>query len=214
MACGFGACYGCVVELGGQLRRLCLEGPVLTGPRCSGGAGRDRRGCRRMILNGSGCLDALATPDVAQALDVVRDEDGHAAPPGGKRPGPDRGERGRDAELDRSREPRHRPLPGRVAARARRASASRSGSRSGASARLTTQSLCDRLDGRDEVAAIELNLSCPNVQAPDGGVDRARGRRPLRDRRSRSTRSSRRLSPTSRPSRWRRSRRERMGSRW
>ena len=23
-----------------------------------------------MILNGSGCLDALATPDVAQALDV------------------------------------------------------------------------------------------------------------------------------------------------
>ena len=31
MACGFGACYGCVVELGGELRRLCLEGPVLRG---------------------------------------------------------------------------------------------------------------------------------------------------------------------------------------
>jgi len=31
MACGFGACYGCVVELGGHLRRLCLEGPVLMG---------------------------------------------------------------------------------------------------------------------------------------------------------------------------------------
>ena len=31
MACGFGACYGCVVELGGQLRRLCLDGPVLRG---------------------------------------------------------------------------------------------------------------------------------------------------------------------------------------
>jgi len=29
MACGFGACYGCVVEVGGQLRRLCVEGPVL-----------------------------------------------------------------------------------------------------------------------------------------------------------------------------------------
>ncbi|HSC51673.1 MAG TPA: hypothetical protein VLD16_15530 [Gaiellaceae bacterium] len=29
MACGYGACYGCVVELDGQLRRLCLEGPVL-----------------------------------------------------------------------------------------------------------------------------------------------------------------------------------------
>jgi NAD(P)H-flavin reductase len=29
MACGFGACYGCVVEVDGQLKRLCIEGPVL-----------------------------------------------------------------------------------------------------------------------------------------------------------------------------------------
>jgi dihydroorotate dehydrogenase electron transfer subunit len=29
MACGFGACYGCVVEVDGELKRLCLEGPVL-----------------------------------------------------------------------------------------------------------------------------------------------------------------------------------------
>jgi dihydroorotate dehydrogenase electron transfer subunit len=29
MACGYGACYGCVVEIEGQLRRLCVEGPVL-----------------------------------------------------------------------------------------------------------------------------------------------------------------------------------------
>jgi NAD(P)H-flavin reductase len=29
MACGYGACYGCVVEIGGQLKRLCVEGPVL-----------------------------------------------------------------------------------------------------------------------------------------------------------------------------------------
>lgn len=29
MACGFGACFGCVVELDGEPRRLCLEGPVL-----------------------------------------------------------------------------------------------------------------------------------------------------------------------------------------
>ena len=29
MACGFGACYGCVVEIGGDLKRLCVEGPVL-----------------------------------------------------------------------------------------------------------------------------------------------------------------------------------------
>ena len=29
MACGFGACYGCVVEIDGTLKRLCVEGPVL-----------------------------------------------------------------------------------------------------------------------------------------------------------------------------------------
>jgi NAD(P)H-flavin reductase len=29
MACGYGACYGCVVEIAGQYKRLCVEGPVL-----------------------------------------------------------------------------------------------------------------------------------------------------------------------------------------
>jgi NAD(P)H-flavin reductase len=29
MACGYGACYGCVVEIDGRLQRLCVEGPVL-----------------------------------------------------------------------------------------------------------------------------------------------------------------------------------------
>jgi len=29
MACGYGACYGCAVELDGRLKRLCVEGPVL-----------------------------------------------------------------------------------------------------------------------------------------------------------------------------------------
>jgi dihydroorotate dehydrogenase electron transfer subunit len=29
MACGCGACYGCVVEVDGHLRRLCVTGPVL-----------------------------------------------------------------------------------------------------------------------------------------------------------------------------------------
>jgi NAD(P)H-flavin reductase len=29
MACGYGACYGCVVEIGGRYRRLCIDGPVL-----------------------------------------------------------------------------------------------------------------------------------------------------------------------------------------
>jgi NAD(P)H-flavin reductase len=29
MACGYGACYGCAVEIDGEVKRLCLEGPVL-----------------------------------------------------------------------------------------------------------------------------------------------------------------------------------------
>jgi len=29
MACGYGACYGCAVEIGGEWKRLCVEGPVV-----------------------------------------------------------------------------------------------------------------------------------------------------------------------------------------
>jgi dihydroorotate dehydrogenase electron transfer subunit len=29
MACGYGACYGCAVHIGGELKRLCVDGPVL-----------------------------------------------------------------------------------------------------------------------------------------------------------------------------------------
>ena len=29
MACGYGACYGCVVAVGGTYRRLCVDGPVV-----------------------------------------------------------------------------------------------------------------------------------------------------------------------------------------
>jgi len=29
MACGYGACFGCAVEIDGELKRLCVEGPVL-----------------------------------------------------------------------------------------------------------------------------------------------------------------------------------------
>jgi dihydroorotate dehydrogenase electron transfer subunit len=31
MACGYGACYGCAAEIDGELRRLCVDGPVLAG---------------------------------------------------------------------------------------------------------------------------------------------------------------------------------------
>jgi NAD(P)H-flavin reductase len=30
MACGYGGCYGCAVEIGGTWKRLCIEGPVLS----------------------------------------------------------------------------------------------------------------------------------------------------------------------------------------
>jgi dihydroorotate dehydrogenase electron transfer subunit len=29
MACGYGACHGCAVEIDGEVKRLCVEGPVL-----------------------------------------------------------------------------------------------------------------------------------------------------------------------------------------
>jgi dihydroorotate dehydrogenase electron transfer subunit len=29
MACGYGACYGCAIEIDGEWKRLCVEGPVL-----------------------------------------------------------------------------------------------------------------------------------------------------------------------------------------
>jgi dihydroorotate dehydrogenase electron transfer subunit len=33
MACGYGACFGCAVEIDGVLKRLCVEGPVLAAAR-------------------------------------------------------------------------------------------------------------------------------------------------------------------------------------
>ena len=39
MACGYGACYGCVVRIDGALKRLCLEGPVLDAQRLNGHVG-------------------------------------------------------------------------------------------------------------------------------------------------------------------------------
>jgi dihydroorotate dehydrogenase electron transfer subunit len=34
MACGYGACYGCVVQIDGRYKRLCVEGPVLEAATC------------------------------------------------------------------------------------------------------------------------------------------------------------------------------------
>ena len=37
MACGFGACYGCAVQIDGTWKRLCVEGPVLEAGRVLAG---------------------------------------------------------------------------------------------------------------------------------------------------------------------------------
>src|SRR6185312_981397 len=42
MACGYGACYGCVVEIDGELKRLCVEGPVLAAASAQGLHGEGR----------------------------------------------------------------------------------------------------------------------------------------------------------------------------
>ncbi len=38
MACGFGACYGCAVEVDGVFKRACVEGPVVDAARLGGAA--------------------------------------------------------------------------------------------------------------------------------------------------------------------------------
>jgi dihydroorotate dehydrogenase (NAD+) catalytic subunit len=122
-----------------------------------------------MILNGSGCLDALAAPDVARALDVFVTKTVTPLPREGNAPV-------RIAETQGGMlNSIGLPNPGieRFLSESL-PQLSRLGipiwvSVGGFSAP-DYEALCERLDERDEVAAIELNLSCPNVQAPDGGV--------------------------------------------
>ena len=42
MACGYGACHGCVVEIEGELKRLCIEGAVLPAAATTGMTGNGR----------------------------------------------------------------------------------------------------------------------------------------------------------------------------
>ncbi len=64
MACGYGACYGCVVEIDGALNRLCIEGPVFGAgePRDALAAPLDQRrpGPRRVeaVTGGAGDVGA------------------------------------------------------------------------------------------------------------------------------------------------------------
>jgi NAD(P)H-flavin reductase len=48
MACGYGACYGCAVAIRGELKRLCVEGPILQ-LAASGWRGADGKGDKRTV---------------------------------------------------------------------------------------------------------------------------------------------------------------------
>jgi dihydroorotate dehydrogenase (NAD+) catalytic subunit len=120
-----------------------------------------------LLLNASGCLDALAAPDVARTLDAFVTKTVTPEPRAGNRPvriaeteygmlnsiglqNP-----GIDGFLDEA-------LP-RLAELGVPIWASVGGSSPGEYAEL-----CARLDRRREVVAVELNLSCPNVASPEG----------------------------------------------
>ena len=64
MACGYGACYGCSVEIDGVLKRLCVEGP-------SPGGGDDPERLR--------LFDALEARPRSRVARRVRHQDGDAA---------------------------------------------------------------------------------------------------------------------------------------
>ena len=137
-----------------------------------------------MLLNASGCLDALAAPDVACALDAFITKTVTPEPRAGNDPV-------RIAEtnhgmlnsiglqnpgIDRFLEltlPRLAELGVPIWASV------------GGTCADDYAQLCARLDRRHEVVAIELNLSCPNVASPEGDAGeivaaaRAETERPL-----------------------------------
>ena len=124
-----------------------------------------------LLLNGSGCLDALVAPDVARALDVFVTKTITPQPRGGNAPvriaetghgmlnAIGLANPGRDhflQTLARLQEVVQIPIWVSVG---------------GFSAEQYAET-CHLLDGRDEVASIELNLSCPNVdEAPESAAE-------------------------------------------
>jgi dihydroorotate dehydrogenase (NAD+) catalytic subunit len=124
-----------------------------------------------MILNASGCLDALTAPEVAQQLDAFVTKTVTPLPRAGNQPvriaETDVGmlnsiglaNPGREAFL-------HDALP-RLADLAVPIWVSVGGFSAAEYAET-----CRQLDARDDVAAIELNLSCPNVdEAPESAAE-------------------------------------------
>ena len=124
------------------------------------------------LLNASGCLDALTASDVAATLDAFVTKTVTPEPRAGNRAGAHRRDRVRNAECDRARQSRTRRLHRDDAAASREHDrAFRSGSPSAGFSARDYAETCEQL-ARDDVACIELNLSCPNVdEAPESAAE-------------------------------------------
>ena len=124
-----------------------------------------------MILNASGCLDALEAPEVARQLDAFVTKTVTPDPRQGNRPV-------RIAETDHGmlnsiglENPGIEALLAEKLPRLQELAVPIWVSVGGFSATDYAE-LCAALDERDEVAAIELNLSCPNVdEAPESAAE-------------------------------------------
>ena len=153
--------------------------------------GRDRRRPpaplrRRAGPGGRVILERLRLPRRARSAGSrararrLRDEDRHAAAARGqpRRCGSPRPRRGMLNSIGLEN-PGIEALPRRQAAAPGASSACRSGSPSAASRASDYAEICAALDDRDEVAAIELNLSCPNVEeAPESAAEIVAAARP------------------------------------
>jgi dihydroorotate dehydrogenase (NAD+) catalytic subunit len=121
------------------------------------------------ILNASGCLDALTAPEVARALDAFVTKTVTPLPREGNPPP-------RIAETDGGmlnsiglQNPGIEAFLAENVPRLRELGVPIWVSVGGFSA-ADYAVVCELLDEREEVDTIELNLSCPNVDAPEGGL--------------------------------------------
>jgi len=162
--------------------------PAATGPAtaarwrstvCAQAPVRRRSGCS-VLLNASGCLDALTAADVARGLDAFVTKNRHAPLP---RDGTNTPVRIAEtdvgnAQLDRAGESRHRPPLSLRATSSNYGELGVAGVGVGrrGSRPTTTAEICSRLDDHAEVSAIELTCPARNVDAPaeSGHSDRQR----------------------------------------
>ncbi len=210
MACGFGACYGCVVpRRGGGYLRVCVDGPVVDAARA-----RARRRARRVRPHERRVLRAAARASGHQRLGHVRRDRGRAGSSGegllsdfpfsayvsktitleprAGNPPPRLWEAaGGHDQLDRAPEQGPRGLPARGPARARGSPCSATDGRPGPAdhqrdgleRRGVRAPARTPATERAEIAAIELNVSCPNVKTGlDIGADPAQLREVRRAR--------------------------------